>query len=54
MPVVMPEKLHRLIVALYEHAGVKSEDDHLIADHQVASRGKASRSMTRLAEELSR
>ncbi len=37
MPVVMPEKLHRLIVALYEHAGVKPEDARVIADHQVAS-----------------
>ncbi len=37
MPFVMPEKLHRLIVALYERAGVKSEDARTIADHQVAS-----------------
>jgi LDH2 family malate/lactate/ureidoglycolate dehydrogenase len=37
MPVVMPAKLHRLIVALYEHAGVKPEDACVIADHQVAS-----------------
>jgi LDH2 family malate/lactate/ureidoglycolate dehydrogenase len=37
MPVMMPEKLHRLIVSLYEHAGVKPEDARVIADHQVAS-----------------
>ena len=37
MPLVMPEKLHRLIVALYEHAGVKPEDARVIAEHQVAS-----------------
>jgi LDH2 family malate/lactate/ureidoglycolate dehydrogenase len=37
MAVMMPEKLHRLIVSLYEHAGVKPEDARAIADHQVAS-----------------
>jgi uncharacterized oxidoreductase len=37
MPVVMPDKLHRLIVALCEHAGVKPEDALVIADHQMAS-----------------
>ncbi len=37
MPVVMPGTLHRLIVALYEHAGVKPEDARVIAEHQVAS-----------------
>ncbi len=37
MPVVMPERLHRLSMALYEHAGVKPEDARVIADHQVAS-----------------
>ncbi len=37
MPVVMPDKLHRLFAALYEHAGVKPEDARVIADHQVAS-----------------
>jgi uncharacterized oxidoreductase len=33
----MPDKLHRLIAALYEHAGVKPEDARVIADHQVDS-----------------
>ncbi len=37
MPVVMPERLHRVIVASYEHAGVKAEDTRVIANQQVAS-----------------
>ncbi len=36
MPVVMPEKLRRLIVALYQHAGVKLKDGLAIADQQPA------------------
>jgi LDH2 family malate/lactate/ureidoglycolate dehydrogenase len=37
MPVVMPDALHRLIVALYEYAGVKPEDARIVAEHQVAA-----------------
>ncbi len=37
MPVVMPDKLHRLTMALYEYAGVKAGDARVIADQQVAS-----------------
>lgn len=35
MPVVMPEPLHRLAVALYESAGVAAADARVVADHQV-------------------
>jgi LDH2 family malate/lactate/ureidoglycolate dehydrogenase len=35
MPVVMSDRLHRLAVALYEHAGVKSEEARVVADHQI-------------------
>ncbi len=37
MPVVMPDRLHRLIVPLNGHVGVKSEDARLIVEYQVAS-----------------
>jgi len=35
MPIVTAEKLHRLAVALYEHAGVSAADARTVADHQV-------------------
>jgi len=35
MPVVTAEKLHRLAVALYEHAGISPADARTVADHQV-------------------
>ncbi|MBI3454239.1 MAG: Ldh family oxidoreductase [Candidatus Rokubacteria bacterium] len=37
MPVVMPDQLHRLAVALYERAGVAPEDARIVADHQVGA-----------------
>jgi LDH2 family malate/lactate/ureidoglycolate dehydrogenase len=35
VPVLTAERLHRLAVALYEHAGVSGEDARVVADHQV-------------------
>jgi uncharacterized oxidoreductase len=35
MPVVRPERLHPLAVALYEHAGVSAGDARTVADHQI-------------------
>lgn len=35
MPVVTAERLHRLAVALYEHAGVPPAEARTVADHQV-------------------
>ncbi len=37
MPVVMPGRLHRLAVALYEHAGVAPADARVVADHQIGA-----------------
>jgi uncharacterized oxidoreductase len=37
MPVVMPDRLHRLAVALYEHGGVKPEEARVVADHQIGA-----------------
>jgi uncharacterized oxidoreductase len=35
MPTVSAERLHRLAVLLYEHAGVSSADARVVADHHV-------------------
>ncbi len=35
MPTVTAEKLHRLAVGIYEHAGVSPADARVVADHQV-------------------
>jgi uncharacterized oxidoreductase len=37
MPVVMSDRLHRLAVALYEHAGVTPEEARVVADHQIGA-----------------